>query len=365
MATDNKSAESTDPGVKTMVDLANLLEKDETRVAEEILGVSQTEIPDEPKEPEAPELELEQPEATSSPEIVEPDEPAKAEESQEAEAPEFTGVDPEPEPEALEEPEAEPAPVIAAPAGMTDDDKAHFAELTPEAQRFLVEQEALRTADYQRKTLEAAEQRKQAEQLKSQYAETLQQQQQVLEQYAASYQEIPMPDISLAQTNVEEYVQQLAVYNAQKQDGEKAVREYERIQAEKDRLARERQEEFVQAEAAKLVQMEPEFAVPEKGQELAQKVGRYAMDNVGLSQHQLEALTAQEIQTIYKAYKLDTATTVPKKAVKPKKAAPKSVKSKAPQAPSTRTSRQREAVKKRISETHDLNDLAQLYRDEV
>jgi len=349
MATDNKAGIGADPAVSSMIKLANMFEEEMTPPAEKQAIADQQAADATPADDPVEDTE----------EISEPETEVSDQEAEEVEAPEFTGVDPESDEEVIDD---QPIQTIAPPIGMTDNDKSHFVKLTPESQRFLVEQEALRTADYQRKTQEVAAQRKEAETLKSQYTDTLEQQKQLIEQYASGMTILEQPDAELATSDPDEYIRQLAHFNSQKAEQEKMVVEYDRINDEQAKANTERQQEFIQSEANKLVDLIPEFKDAKKAPKLAQDIGNYAIQNVGLTQAQLGNLTATEIQTIYKAYKLDNA---PKTPVATKKGAPKSVRSRATQSKGSRHLRERDALKKRIKESGKTDDLAALYMDEV
>lgn len=147
----------------------------------------------------------ETPEEEKEDEIPEGDEP----EGDEAEA----GDEPDEAPEDDGD-EADESPPIDPPVSWDGDAKEAFKQLPPELQKVVVEREAQRDRALQQKTTEASEAKRNAAIEASQWAAEQQRQYaSQLEQYAALF--VPeQPDPTLASSDPQAYIEQLAYYNA-------------------------------------------------------------------------------------------------------------------------------------------------------
>jgi hypothetical protein len=158
----------------------------------------------------------------------------------------------------------EPAtPAIEAPASLTADEKATFAQLPPEAQRVWAASETRRNQQVQQATTSAAEAQREAKaaaanaeaQAKATYAE----------QYRAfvSAYAPQQPDANLAYTNPAEYIAQKAQYDA-------AIAQHSQLVQQIDALADEAGQHFTaqqqqwQAEQVRELMKVPEYADPAK-----------------------------------------------------------------------------------------------------
>lgn len=263
--------------------------------------------PAEPVEQQAPEAQAApEPEETEG-ETSSPEEPAT-----EAENPGDEEQETEAEPEAV-------APV-EPPKYWSQDAKAKFAELPPELQAVVLEQEGPREAATAKAKAEAAEISKQAQaevgkvqQLAEALAERLPQWVQSFQDrwgtqtpdWLAYAQEHGAEAMTLAKTQFEVERQQLT----------------EAAQA-KELAAGQAYDAYVKAEVAKLKEVAPELATPEKGQAISAYLAK-----AGVPPEALRNISATEMVLAHKAMLWDEAQAKLSTAPKPKPAAP------APKAP--------------------------------
>lgn len=217
------------------------------------------------------------------------------------------------------DPESNPAtPVIddgtiAAPAGMSEADKAAYAKLSPELKTWVSKRMHEQTADYTRKTQDVAERRKAVDAIAGQMVEKLTS----LDTYLARLTDpdIRPPDPALRHQDPEAYEEQQARYVHAKDLKERAGKERERIAAERGRLIEEQQQRFWQEEAVALRELAPELV--EQTPAAAQKrlaVHKYAVE-AGYTPEMIKMASARDIVTLQKAMKYD-AQVAAKKAVK-------------------------------------------------
>lgn len=193
---------------------------------------------------------------------------------------------------------------INAPAGMSEAERAVFAQLPREQQAWVTQRESQRTADYTRKTQEVAA-----------HARAVQSERQALsgqlEQYSAflskvTDQSIAPPDPALQQTDPYAYQERMADFVQAKFRQEQAQVEQAKVQAQRQYIEKQQYGEFVQAETAKLVDIMPEFQDPKTGPALKKAVAEYGLSN-GIPVTALERATAVEIAILTKAMRFEAA----------------------------------------------------------
>lgn len=259
------------------------------------------------------------------------DTPAPTEPKEQPAAPEPVAADPTPaepagKPEATapeREPEAAPATTVPdAPKGLSEADKAVFAQLPPEMKAFVTKREAETTADYTRKTQAVAEARRSADVQTSQLAGELQRYSQILQTITAP-QLIP-PDPAMANSDPLRFQQAMAQYTQDKYLQETAAREQADAQGKLQQLSQQQRTQFYQAEAQLLAEMDPELADREKGAPLRKAVFDYASKS-GYTSDQLTNASARDLVTLRKAMAYDAAQAAKAKATIVQASPPKSM----------------------------------------
>ena len=274
----------------------------------------------------AAELEAENAPAAPAKQAPESEPPAEAVEAEEA-APE-EGTD------AAEghEPDAQPAPAITAPNGMSEEDRQRFAQLTPEVQAWVTQREQQRTADYTRKTQEAATLAKAAAAERQQLGSQLEQYSAFLSQITTRKIEPPNPDMQF--TDPDGYQQQLGQYVSAKHQQEQAQQEQLKVNAQRTDMEAKAYREFIQTEHAKLNEMMPEFTDPKTGPSLKKAVMAYA-EAEGFGEV-LPKATAKEVSILVKAMRYDAAQKAAKTSPVVANSAPRSSKPGPAKAPGQR-----------------------------
>lgn len=224
-------------------------------------------------------------------------------------------VEPTGEPPAAE-PESEPTQVPAttvpdAPKGLTEAERAVFAQLPPELKAFLTKRDTETNADYTRKTQAVAEARKAADAQTSQLAGELQRYSQILQTITAP-QLVP-PDPAMANSDPLRFQQAMAQYTQDKYLQETAAKEQADAQNKLHQLTQQQRTQFYQAEAEALAVLDPELADREKGAPLRKAVFEYASKS-GYSPEQLTMASARDLVTLRKAMAYDAAQAAKAKA---------------------------------------------------
>lgn len=186
------------------------------------------------------------------PEEEEDDDTSEADEAEEEEASDDEQDDDEPE-----------TPAIEAPASLTADEKAIFAQSPPEVQRVWAASETRRNQQVQQATTAAAEAQRAAKaaaadadaQAKATYAQQLEA---FVSQYAPQ-----MPDPALAQVNPASYIAQEAQYRAQIAQHNNIVQQVQALAAQAEQHFNAQQQQW-QAEQVRELMKVPEFADPAK-----------------------------------------------------------------------------------------------------
>lgn len=190
-----------------------------------------------------------------------------------------------------EEPED---PAIPAPVSFNKEEQAVFASMTPEQQRTVAAIEVRRNADVQKATTEAAEAKRNAKaEAEGQLAQIQRQYATELEQYAKAF-EPQMPDPALAQANPNEYLQQLAVYNAGLAHAENLRKRAADASANATALEKQQLAQWEREQNTILAREIPEWNDPAKRSELVDKlvsVGR----SLGFTDEALSNVDATEL----------------------------------------------------------------------
>lgn len=283
-----------------------------------------------------------------APETVEP----------EAEAEPIEG---DPEPEITDEPEEagegedeaeqpEPeTPAVEPPHFWDAEAKAKFAELPPELQGVVLEQEKGREAAKAKAVQEAAESRKRADAELSGIAQLSDGLAKFLPEAVKTFQDrwANVDWAAWAEADPDAAIKgRFQFENEQRQLGQ--------VHAAKQEAERITQTKFLAEENEKLKTLAPALTDPAKGQALRGKVAQYLVDQ-GADPKGLETLPAAAVAVAYKAYLYDqaqaglktkpTAAVAPRAPVKP--AASQTVRT--PQ-------REAEAVKNRFAQTGSVDD---------
>jgi hypothetical protein len=260
-----------------------------------------------PKEPEA---------AVEAPEESAPAEAQTETEAEEAEEP----APAEPE-DAAETPSEDPA--IAAPSGMSEEDRKAFQALTPEMKAWVSKQASAANADYTKKSQAIAEHKKALDQGTTVLVEKLK----ALDGYLAKFtdNDIAPPDPALRQTDPMAYDDQLAQYMHAQHQKDLAGKERARVQAEMEQATQQQRRAFVQEQTEILRQVAPELLDGESGNQKRKQILEYGM-KLGYSAEQLHGASANDIVTLWKAQKYDAIEAAKKQVKTVPPPAPKTVK---------------------------------------
>lgn len=223
-----------------------------------------------------------------------------------------------------------------------------------------------READYTKKTQTLAEQRKaveaekaaveQAKQLRDTYAQRLQ----IIEQALKS--QTPSEDLeALKEVDPIGY----AVKVAEKSEKEKQLYA---IRAEQARIAQMQQAEqaeqlqrVVATEAEKLVKFLPEYADPEKGEQVRTSIKRYA-ESIGFSSDELSKVyDSRAVLTLYKAMQYDKLMSNKGEVTKKVGQAPKMVKAGVGKPIGSAEAEQTKRMKQQLKQTGKVSDAARLF----
>lgn len=223
-----------------------------------------------------------------------------------------------------------------------------------------------READYTKKTQNLAEQRKaveaeksaveQAKQLRDTYAQRLQ----IIEQALRS--QTPSEDLNaLKEVDPIGYAVRVA------ENSEKEKQLYA-IRSEQARIAQMQQSEQVQhlqqvvaSEAEKLTKFLPEYADPEKGEQVRSNIKRYA-ESVGFSSDELSKVyDSRAVLTLYKAMQYDKLMSNKGEVTKKVGQAPKMVKSGVGKAMGSMEAEQTKRMKQQLRSSGKVSDAAKLF----
>lgn len=203
------------------------------------------------------------------------------------------------------------APVLDAPSGMSEADKAVFAQLSPEMKAWVSKREAETRSDYTRKTQAIAEVRKATEAVGQQLMGQLQQYDAILSQI--TNRQIAPPDPAMRQTDPLGYDEQMSAYITAKHQQELASGEQQRIRAEANQLAQHQRGEWFSQQAAELNELSQKVGVPElaagtpAGKAMRESVFKYATATAGYTPDQLSQASARDMVTLWKASQYDAA----------------------------------------------------------
>jgi hypothetical protein len=215
----------------------------------------------------------------------------------------------------------EPAPPAVSVPGMSEADKAVFAKLPPDMQKWVSTREAQRQADYTRKTQEAAEQRKTLDYGVNAVKARLEQYDAILSRFTEA--DIAPPDPALRNSDPVGFEDAMASYLQAKHNQEIAAKEQARIRAEHERVTSAQVEIYQREQAQKLLELAPELAAADdKGKAARKAVYDYGL-KAGYTKDQLAQASAADMVTLSKAQKYDAMQAAAKAAKPVPQAAPK------------------------------------------
>jgi hypothetical protein len=204
-------------------------------------------------------------------------------------------------------------PAIDAPSGMSEQDRALWAQLSPEMKSWVSTREQSTRADYTRKTQAVAEQRKAADAMTQHLNGQLQQYDAILSQI--TNRNIAPPDPAMRMSDPLAYDEQLSTYIAESHQQQQAMDEQQRIRAEAQQLAQHQQRTWFTEQAQELAVLAQGSGVPdlaagtESGKKLRTSVFQYATTTGGYSKEQLGQASARDMLTLWKAFQYDAQKT--------------------------------------------------------
>lgn len=175
----------------------------------------------------------------------------------------------------------------------------------------------------ERKVVEAERQRiEEARQLRDQYAERLQ----VIEQMLNQPQQTEDLDY-LKETDPIGYAVKVAELSQREKQLAQVQAERQRIMAEQQREQQERLGQVVQAEARKLAEALPEYADPQKGEQIRKELREFGV-KAGFSEQELASVyDSRHVLTLWKAMQYDKLQSAKPSITKKVSEAPKMIKS--------------------------------------
>ncbi|MCC6779910.1 MAG: hypothetical protein IT537_25305 [Hyphomicrobiales bacterium] len=194
-------------------------------------------------------------------------------------------------------------PASDAPSGMSEADRALWAQLSPEMQSWVSRREQESRSDYTRKTQAVAEQRRHAEAAAQQLMGQLQHYDAILSQI--TNREIAPPPLAMRNTDPLGYDEQMAAYVTAKHQQEVAAAEQHRVRGEARQLETQHKQQWYAQQATELQQLAPELAAPTTaGKQLRESVFKYAKQ-AGYSDDLLAGASARDMVTLWKASQYD------------------------------------------------------------
>jgi len=248
----------------------------------------------------------------------------------------------------------EPATAVEAPHFWSADAKARFADLAPDLQLIVLEQDKQAQRTVSQKLEEAATVRKAADAEKKVLSELNARIAEVAEQASGAFQDrwagmTPEVWLKLAHDDVNRYTQLTAQFNA-----EQTV--IQRANAARDDAERVNREQWRSEQFESLKTLSPELTDPVKGAALLQSVGEYLVKQ-GAAEQDLPNVGALEITIARKAMlfdELQALKPIPKPASKP------GLRSSAPPPATPTKERQLQAAQNRFAQTSSREDLVAL-----
>lgn len=263
-----------------------------------------------------------------------------AEEAVEAEAPEAEASEEESSADEAE------TPIIEPPSSFTEDEKAWFAELPPEAQETIQRRESDRDRAFNKRNQELAEERRNFDRQRQETEANLQQRMQETEAALTALQSLgdqAEPDwLALSQEDPAEYVRQKAAWDQRQDAISRAQAAQEQQRQDQLRQFQAQMDEKRESEMTALVSQWPEWADRGKAEKLAADV-RDTLADYGYSAQEQESLMDHRALLVLRdamAYR-DLQKAKPR-TVKQVREAPKMVK---PGQPKTKGDRDAEEVK--------------------
>ena len=169
-------------------------------------------------------------------------------------------------------------PAIDAPASLTADEKAQFAQLPPEAQRLIADVESRRNTQVQQATTRAADAQRAAQaaaasadaEAKAAYAEQL-------GAFVAHFAPQP-PNPALAQTNVAEYIALDAQHRAALAQHNELVQRVQALRGEAEKELAQQEQAALKAEWEACIADIPEARDPAQWQQLLDRLTPFASE---------------------------------------------------------------------------------------
>lgn len=207
-----------------------------------------------------------------------------------------------------EQPEPE-TPAVEAPHFWDAAAKSRFAQLPPDLQAVVMEQERNREAFKSRAVEEAAKARKEAEGRASQLTQLSEQLSAVRDQTQAIFKdrwsEVNWVELA-GQVSAEQYNALKAQYEAEQTQAQKATQAAQVAEQEAFK-------EYLRSESAKLPDLVPDFADPKDGQARYQRVAQFAVER-GFAPDEFRRASAVELSILYDAMRYREAEATAKAA---------------------------------------------------
>lgn len=239
--------------------------------------------------------------------VEEPQDEAPVEASEEI----SEGVTEDAEPNS--EPEEVPAKTVSGPSGMSEADKAVFAQLPPELQAWVSKRESETRADYTRKTQEVAEHRKAVSAEREMLAGAMQQYDAILARFTD--QEIAPPNPALRNSDPVAFEEQMAAYVHAKHTQEIAQKERAQNARQFKAMQEAQTREYIDQQERALEEMKSPLARSSKDSaKIRKEVFEYGVKS-GIPPEVLKQASAIEMSLLHKA-RLYDAQQAAAKAVK-------------------------------------------------
>lgn len=233
-------------------------------------------------------------------------------------------------------------PAIRAPASMSAEDAAKFAELSPEMQSWVMGREASQTATFTAKTEELATQRRALEADRAELKQRLTQQIEALAPLAE--QTVEPPDPALREEDPDEFERQMARFQHASYHKAQAEKQRDAAQAELTKQHQADAEAFVATRDAELIRRVPVLADPKKGGQAITDLKTYVVDRGIIPETHVNMVSAPMAEALWKAMLFDRAQAARKKVESKAKRAPKSTKPGAGKSPSGKNAKTRAAA---------------------
>lgn len=323
----------------------------EVSTSEDLASLFLSELQAENAPPEDKKAEPESPEPVEAPEEATEAQPET--EAEEAEEP----APAEPE-DAAETPSEDPA--IAAPSGMSEEDRKAFQALTPEMKAWVSKQASAANADYTKKAQALAENKKLIENGQNVLVQKLQ----AVDAYLARFtdNDIAPPDPALRNTDPAAYDDQLAYYMHAQHQKDVASKERARVRQELEQNARNQRDQYIREQSEILSTIAPELMDGDAGTQKRKQIHEYGLKQ-GYTAEQLSNASAADMLTLWKASRFDAIEAAKKQVKTVPPPAPKTVKPGPPKAVGRPS--QVSAALKNLDQTPSRENLAAAFLAEI